>query len=353
MTTYLNIPIEKLCVSPETSFRKVVETIQQAEKQIVVVVDKLRHLLGLITDGDVRRAVLENIPMDTPASEVMQRSFIACAYGTSLFDIYELMQVKSVRHIPLVGDDGTLEDLAWISDLILQPKLSVPAVVMAGGFGHRLRPLTQHMPKPMLPVGDRPLLELMIQQLKDAGIHRVHVSTHFQGDKIVNHFGDGCDFGVDISYLNEDQPLGTAGILSKLNGSQEPIFVINGDILTRIDFRSMLSFHLDHNADLTVAVRQYDMEVPYGVLECTGPQVENISEKPTYRFFVNAGIYILQPTSYHFIPENQRFDMTDLIEALISARRTVVSFPITEYWLDIGKPNDYQKAQEDIKNGKY
>lgn len=353
MSIYLNIPIEKICVSPEMSLRMVVETIQQGEKQIALVVDNLHRLLGLITDGDLRRAVLENVPMDTPASEVMQSSFIACKHGISLFEIYEIMQVKSVRHIPLVNDDGILEDLAWISDLILQPKLTVPAVVMAGGFGHRLRPLTKHLPKPMLPVGDKPLLEIMIQQLKDAGIRRVHVSTHFQSDKIINHFGDGCDFGVEISYLSEDQPLGTAGVLSKLNGSEEPIFVINGDILTRIDFRSMLSFHLDHHADLTVAVRQYDIEVPYGVLECKGPQVDNISEKPTYRFFVNAGIYILQPTSYHFIPENQPFDMTDLIEALISARRTVVSFPITEYWLDIGQPNDYRKAQDDIKNGKY
>jgi len=353
MPMYLNIPIEKLCVSPETHLRTVVKTIQLAEKQIVIVVDEQRQLLGLITDGDVRRAILHNIPMDSPASEIMQRKFIAGHEGMGLFEICELMQLKSVRHIPIVDADGILQDLVWISDLDLHPRLSMSAVVMAGGFGHRLRPLTKDLPKPMLPVGDKPLLEITIQQLKEAGIHRVHVSTHYQSDKIINHFGSGEHLGVEISYLKEDQPLGTAGILSQLNGSEEPIFVINGDILTRIDFQSMLAFHNDHNADLTVAVRQYDVEVPYGVLECSGPHVDKISEKPTYRFFVNAGIYILQPASYHHIPEDQPFDMTDLIEALISAQRVVVSYPITEYWLDIGQHADYQKAQDDIKNGKY
>ncbi len=353
MPMYLDIPIEKICVSPETALRAVVKTIQLAEKQIALVVDEQKHLLGLITDGDVRRAILNNITMDSPASKIMQRKFIAGQKDMSIFEICELMQFRSVRHIPLVNAEGILEDLVWISDLELHPKLSMTAVVMAGGYGHRLRPLTKNMPKPMLPVGDKPLLELMIQQLKEAGIHRVHVSTHFQGDKIIKHFGAGDNLGVEISYLKEDQPLGTAGILSQLNGSDEPIFVINGDILTRVDFRSMLAFHNDHNADLTVAVRQYDLEVPYGVLECSGPRVAKISEKPTYRFFVNAGIYILQPASYHLVPEDQSFDMTDLIETLISARRTVVSYPITEYWLDIGQHADYQKAQDDIKNGKY
>jgi len=353
MPMYLDIPIEKLCVSPETPLLTVVETIQCGEKQIALVVDEQQHLLGLITDGDVRRAILHNIPMESPASEIMQRKFIAGLNGMSLFEICELMQLKSVRHIPLVDADGILQDLIWISDLDLHPRLGMSAVVMAGGFGQRLRPLTKNLPKPMLPVGDKPLLEIMIQNLKESGIHRVHVSTYFQGDKIIKHFGNGDDLGVEISYLTEDQPLGTAGILSQLNGSDEPIFVINGDILTRIDFRSMLAFHNDHKADLTVAVRQYDLEVPYGVLECNGPHVNKISEKPTYRFFVNAGIYILQPESYRLIPEDQPFDMTELIEVLISARRAVVSYPITEYWLDIGHHADYQKAQDDVKNGKY
>ena len=227
MPVYLDIPIEKLCVSPETPLLTVVETIQHGEKQIALIVDEQKHLLGLITDGDVRRAILHNIPMDSPASEIMQRKFIAGLKGMSLFEICELMQLKSVRHIPLVDADGILQDLIWISDLDLHPRPSMTAVVMAGGFGQRLRPLTKNLPKPMLPVGDKPLLEIMIQNLKESGIHRVHVSTHFQGDKIIKHFGNGDDLGVEISYLTEDQPLGTAGILSQLNGSDEPIFVIN------------------------------------------------------------------------------------------------------------------------------
>jgi NDP-sugar pyrophosphorylase family protein len=203
-----------------------------------------------------------------------------------------------------------------------------------------------------LPVGDRPLLQLTIEQLREAGVRRVNIATHYLSEKINSYFGDGREFGIELKYVTEEHPLGTAGALGLIPISDEPLLVINGDILTKVDFRAMLSFHRENKADLTVAVSQYDLQVPYGVIECEGPRVHNVREKPLLRFLINAGIYLLEPSVHRFIPNSQRFDMTDLIQRLIKEGCLVVSFPIVEYWLDIGKHADYQQAQEDMKNGR-
>jgi NDP-sugar pyrophosphorylase family protein len=227
--------------------------------------------------------------------------------------------------------------------------VALSAVIMAGGYGTRLRPLTDDMPKPMLPVGDRPLLERTVRRLREAGIQDVRVTTHYLGDRIASHFGDGKAFGVDITYLNEDRPLGTAGALALVNRPAGPLLVMNGDILTNLNFHALLAFHREHRADATVAVRKYDLTVPYGVVECEGTQVKALQEKPTERFLVNAGIYLLEPTVLGCIPPGERFDMTELIQVLLQQGRTVVSFPIVEYWLDIGRAEDYERAQSDVE----
>jgi NDP-sugar pyrophosphorylase family protein len=257
-----------------------------------------------------------------------------------------------VDHLPLVDDAGRVVDLLLRRDLVGRDGSDLAAVIMAGGYGTRLRPLTEDVPKPMLPVGDRPLMEMIIEQLRESGIRRVNVTTHYLADKIKEHFDDGRDFGVEIDYVDEDRPLGTAGALGLMEAPDQPLLVMNGDILTRINFQAMLSYHREHDADLTVGVRQYDLEVPYGVVECEGSRVRRLREKPRYNFLVNAGIYLLEPSVHCYIPNGQRFDMTDLIEKLLKDGRTVVSFPIVEYWLDIGEPVDYEQAQEDVKNGR-
>jgi NDP-sugar pyrophosphorylase family protein len=203
----------------------------------------------------------------------------------------------------------------------------------------------------MLPVGDQPLLELIIEQLRQAGIRRVNLTTHYKGEIIARHFGDGRDFGVEIRYVKEDQPLGTAGALSLLDESDQPLLVVNGDILTRVDFRAMLDFHREHQAHMTVAVRQYEFRVPYGVIKTDGVAITGISEKPLARYFINAGIYLLNPKVCRFIPNGQSYDMTDLISRLVAAGRRVVGFPVREYWLDIGQVEDYQRALADVRNG--
>jgi dTDP-glucose pyrophosphorylase len=346
---FLNIPIERLLISTETSLREVIATIQSGMKQIALVVDDRRHLLGTITDGDVRRAILHNIPLNARAAEIMQQSFMAGRPDMSHVELIDFMSVHILRHVPLIDEQGVVVDLVWISDLLTQqnePELL--AVIMAGGFGKRLRPLTEDLPKPMLPVGDRPLMEWIIAQLRQVGIRRVNVTTHYKPDKIKAHFGNGQAFGVDLSYINEDHPLGTGGALSLLPIPQEPMLVVNGDILTHLDFRAMLDYHREHQAMMTMAVRPYNFQVPYGVIDNNGPHVKQLREKPHITVLVNAGIYLLEPAVYSYIPVGQRFDMTDLVQWLLDDGQTIVSFPIHEYWLDIGQHADYMQAQQDV-----
>ncbi len=342
------------------SLQQIMICIDRNAKGIALVVDDDNRLVATITDGDVRRAILDGNTLNSSVSKLLEYKKnslypqpITASVDTSRETLLKLMQEKVIYQIPLLDRNDRVVDLVTLDDLLPQKPLSIQAVVMAGGFGTRLRPLTEDLPKPMLLVGERPLLELTVEHLREAGIRQVNIATHYKPEKITEHFGDGQAFGVNINYVSEGQPLGTAGALSLLDTPQEPLLVINGDILTQVDFRAMLKFHREHQADLTVAVRQYDLQVPYGVLECDGVQVQQLREKPTYNFFVNAGIYLLQPSAHVHIPSRKRFDMTDLIEKLINTGRTVVSFPIVEYWLDIGQHTDYQQAQEDISKGRF
>lgn len=351
--------IQSLCIKPTGSIREAIACIDRNEKGIVLVTDDQGGILGTITDGDVRRAMLAEPNLDASVSSILARKSgssyskpVTAPEDTDKAKLLKLMKEHSVRQIPLLDGQGRVAGLVTIDELTPLQGLALQAVIMAGGPGTRLRPLTEEMPKPMLPVGDRPLMERMIEQLRGAGVRRVNITTHYKGEKISNYFGDGGQFGVDLSYVTEDEPLGTAGSLGLMARPNEPVLVINGDILTRVNFRAMLDYHREHLADLTVAVRKYELQVPYGVVECEGHTVCRVKEKPFFRFFVNAGIYVLEPVAYDHIPSGRRFDMTDLIEVLIQEGRSVVSFPIVEYWLDIGRHSDYLQAQEDIKNGR-
>ena len=347
-----------LVVSEDSTVRSVISCIDKNGKGIAIVLDADNHLIATVTDGDIRRAILAGLDVQLPVRELLNRRAgisargpITAPVGTPDTTLLHIMAETSVRHIPLVDEDNRVLDVALLSELVKEYELPLRAVVMAGGFGTRLRPLTEELPKPMLPLGSRPLLELIVEQLRDAGIRQVNVATHYKGDVISDHFKDGQDFGVDIRYVKEDQPLGTVGALSLLEESEEPLLVINGDILTRVDFRSMLHFHREHNADLTVAVRQYELSVPYGVVDTDGVAVRGISEKPVVRQFINAGIYLLSANVRRMIPNGQPYDIPDLIQLLLKEGRPVVCFPIREYWLDIGKADHYDQAKSDIANG--
>jgi dTDP-glucose pyrophosphorylase len=351
--------LEHILVLPTHTVRMVMAAIDRGAKGIALVVDEERRLLGTVTDGDIRRLILGGGSLDAPVSELLARKAgtlyprpVTAHPGASPDELLQTMRKHKIRQLPVVDGGGHVVDLVTMEDLLPEQTLPLQAVIMAGGFGKRLRPITEELPKPMLPIGDRPLMELIIEQLRQAGIRRASIMTHYLADKITSYFGDGRAFGIEIDYVNEEHPLGTAGALSLMEAPQEPILVINGDILTRVDFRAMLAYHREQSADLTVGVRHYDMQVPYGVVECEGPRVHRLREKPRLSFLVNAGIYLLEPEVHQYIPQGQRFDMTDLIEKLLEEKRKVVAFPIVEYWIDIGQLEDYEKAQEDVRAGR-
>jgi dTDP-glucose pyrophosphorylase len=348
--------VSQLFVKPNDTLRHVMERINLTLRSIALVVDESQRMVGTITDGDIRRALLADMPLEATAIELLSAKEssapVSAAVGTDAAALLGLMRERSVRQVPLLDRDGRLADLVTMDDLVPQQVLSMRAVIMAGGYGARLQPLTDEVPKPMLPVGGRPLLELIVESLRQAGIRHVNVTTHYKTEAIRDHFGDGNGFGVELKYVTEDRPLGTAGALGLMEPPQETVLVMNGDILTDVDFRAMLAYHGEQKAVLTMAVRKYEMAVPYGVVECEGHRVRKVVEKPLLSFFFNAGIYLLEPAAHRYIPGGERFDMTDLIRRLIDGGQTVASFPVHEYWLDIGRHTDYERAQEDVKRGR-
>jgi dTDP-glucose pyrophosphorylase/CBS domain-containing protein len=348
--------LQLLFISPDHSIRAAMACMDRGRCGIALVVDWERCLLGTITDGDVRRAILAGTDLESPVSILLARKIstrypmpVTAQFGTKREALLELLQENVLRQIPILDNDGRIVDLVMLDDLIPTQDLQLQAMIMAGGLGTRLRPLTEDLPKPMLPVGDKPLMELVIEQLRQVGIRRINVATHYKAEKISDHFGDGSSFGVELNYVNEDKPLGTGGALGLIDAPKEPLLVINGDILTQMDFRAMLAYHRKHHAVMTVAVKQYDIKVPYGVIECEGSRVCALKEKPQMHFLVNAGVYLLEPKVYEFIPNGEHFNMTDMIHQLLAADHIVASFPIIEYWLDIGKLANYEQAQNDMQ----
>lgn len=332
---------------------EVMARINDNGKGIALVVNADGRFLDTVTDGDLRRAVLAGLDLKQSVSLLRERrksAPVTAPEHTPAAAQIEMMRRHGLRHLPLLDGDGRVARLSAWSDFLedesLEPGLS--AVVMAGGQGTRLRPLTETTPKPLLPVGDKPVLERTIGQLRDAGVRQVFVATHYKPEAFSGHFGNGQSFGVSIDYIEEDQPLGTAGALASLAPS-EPLLVINGDIVTELNYRALHAFHQESHAELTVGVREYEFKVPFGVIDTDGVVVRGIKEKPVQRFFVNAGVYLMQPEVCRLVPKGCRFDMTDLIDALLERGRHVVAFPIREYWIDIGQMDDYERAQTDVK----
>jgi len=341
-----------ILISADVTVRDAMAAIDRGAVGIALVVDRGRRLEATITDGDVRRAILDGLGPDAPVAALLDRRpaghrtpSVARA-NTDRRELLGIMLSKTIRQVPVVDDDRRVVDVVLLSDLIDQEPFPDSAVVMAGGYGSRLRPLTDDVPKPMLDVGGRPVMERLIDQLHAAGIRRVNVTTHYKPEAISKHFGDGNGNGVEISYVHETEPLGTAGALGLMDVPREPVLVINGDIITDLNLHAMFDFHRDQEADMTVAVKRY--QVPYGIVETRGVEIRRLAEKPALDFFINAGVYLLEPVAYEYIPGGERFDMTDLIQRMVDDGRRAVSFPIVEYWLDIGEPADYERARQDV-----
>ncbi len=347
--------LQKLIISAALTIAEALEVMDRAGYGFLLVCDGDGRLEGILTDGDIRAAALRGEPFSQACRGIACDSLVTALAPVTASQALHLMDHSrghGINQLPVVDATGRVVDLVLRSDLVEQERMPVSAVIMAGGAGVRLRPLTNSLPKVMLPVGDRPLLEIIIEQMRAAGIRDICVTTHYHGEKISDYFGSGENFGVQIRYVNEDAPMGTAGGLSLLPAQGEPLLVINGDILTRVDYRAMLAYHRRHVAAMTVGVRTYNLKVPYGVLDCDGLDVCGLREKPVVSFFVNAGVYLLNPEVHRMIPAGVRFDMTDLINALLQQSRRVVSFPIVEYWQDIGQMCDYEQVQRDVLDGR-
>lgn len=347
--------LEHAIVPPATPISEALARLDRAGTGVLLLAEPDRRLFGVVTDGDVRRAILSGESLDRPCTAIASRHPLVATPEMTEVDTLHMMDHAReyvINHLPVIDAEGTIVGLVLRSDLTTIDPNAMSAVIMAGGFGTRLRPFTENVPKPMLPVGDKPLLELTVEKLRRSGIKRVNVTTHYLAEQISDHFGDGKAFGVEMAYVPEDRPLGTAGALRLMEPPDGPLLVLNGDILTSVDYQAMLAFHREHRASVTVGVRKYELQVPYGVIETDDALVRTLREKPLQRFLVNAGIYLLEPPVMRFIPEGRRFDMTDLIQVLIQEGCRVASFPIVEYWLDIGQVADYQQAQDDVKHAR-
>jgi NDP-sugar pyrophosphorylase family protein len=317
-----------------------------------LVVDSVDRLVDTVTDGDIRRAILSSASIDSSVQLITEKKRAAGGHApivatdqTSSTEILELMLKHKILHVPLLDDAHKVVGLKLMRDLIPEAPHEFDAMIMAGGFGKRLMPLTQDTPKPMLEVGGKPILERIIGQLRSAEVKNVVVATHHLPESITNYFGSGENFGVEIEYVHEHTPLGTAGALGLLPKMSRPLLVMNGDIVTNVDFRAMLAFHEENAADITVGVARYQFQVPYGVVECEGSRIVKLSEKPQISAFVSAGIYLVSPGVVNQVERGKRMDMPDIINRVVEQSGIAVSFPIVEYWLDIGSPTEFERAQ--------
>ena len=340
---------EEALVAPDATILDCIRVIDSATTQIVVVVDDQRRLQGTVTDGDIRRGILRGVSLDAPVTEVMNRSPHTARANEDRAVLMAMMRRDRLRAVPLVDAGHRVVGLEMLADLLQIEASENWVVLMAGGEGRRLFPLTRDVPKPLLKVGSKPILETIMDGFIQAGFLRFFLAVNYLADQVEAHFGDGSDRGVRIEYLREDDKLGTAGALRLLpERPRLPFLVMNGDILTNVDFVQVLRFHLDHRAAATMCVREHLIQVPYGVVEMDGYRVGSIIEKPVSRHFVNAGIYVLEPEVLDVIPPGASFDMPQVFEALMGAGRDCAAFPIREYWLDVGQMADFHRANSEF-----
>ena len=340
--------IESLKISPKASIKDALSLLDMNAVHIVLVVDDNDVLLGVVADGDIRRAILNKMSLESPVTKVMTLKPIVISEGESIKVAISMSMKHKIYQIPVVDEHNRVVDIKLIDDL-LKPVRKNKVVLMVGGLGTRLRPLTDNIPKPMLEVGDKPILETIINRFKSHGFEDFIFCVNYKSELIQEYFKDGKSFGVTIQYIHEQQRMGTAGALSLIKGElTTPFFVMNGDLLTNVNFEYLLNYHESFNSTATMCVREYHHQVPFGVVEIErGSEIVGVVEKPTHKFFVSAGIYVCDPDVLDFIPNDEFYDMPTLFEKVIANNMKAVSFPVHEYWLDIGRLEDYKRANDE------
>jgi dTDP-glucose pyrophosphorylase len=341
--------ISEIKLPPTASIREALRVIDKGAMRIALVVDPSDRLIGTLSDGDIRRGILAGLGLEDPIETIYHRNPVTVSTSDPKEKIIDLAVSRRIYQIPVVDETGRVVRLAEIDHLIRKEKHPNLVVLMAGGLGARLRPLTTNTPKPMLPVGGKPILETVIGQFKKHGYSHFAISLNYKGEQIRDHFGDGSKMGVEITYIDENQRMGTAGALGLLPAvPSEPFFVMNGDILTQVDFESLMDFHVRNQSAATMCIREFGMEVPYGVVRLNKDTIVSIEEKPVQQFYVNAGIYVLGPSALSLVPSGMPLDMTRLFEMAVEKGLPTLSFPIREYWMDIGKMDDYDRANREF-----
>lgn len=335
----------KIVITPDDTILTALEVIDKGALQIALAVNETGQLVGTITDGNIRRGILKGIGLKEPVKLVMNPNPAYISDKASHQQVLSLMRQTKLRHIPTVDAQGVLNGLYTLEELLVQDKKDNLVVLMAGGLGTRLQPLTISCPKPLLYIGDKPILERILESFVEQGFHKFIISINYRGEMIENYFGNGSDWTVDIEYVRESTRLGTAGALSLIKQEiDQPVIVMNGDILTKVGFGELLQFHEENQAVATMCVREYTTEIPYGVVEIENQTLTRIVEKPVRKCFTNAGIYVLNPEVLSYIPENSYYDMPDLFNLLISQNKKTAGFLIHDYWIDIGRMDDYERA---------
>lgn len=342
---------QTILLPPAATIRDAMRTLDKGSLRIVLVCDAKQKLLGTVTDGDTRRGLLGDANMQDPVAGVMNTAPLSVLSNTNRDQRLKLMKLHDVTAIPILDIEGRILGLETLHQA-MQPELrDNPVFIMAGGFGTRLQPLTDHCPKPMLRVGAKPMLEHLVSQFINCGFHNFFFSTHYLPDVIRAHFGDGSKWGVSIQYVHEDRPLGTGGALGLLprNLPDLPLIMMNGDVLTKLNYAQLLRHHESKGYDATVCVREDEHAVPFGVIETEDQLITNMVEKPTYRYKINTGIYVLNPDIVASVQPGQRVDMPSLLEQHRHDSKRIGTYTSYDYWLDIGQMKDYQKAQRDIE----
>ena len=346
--------LELVKVKEQKKLSEVLEILNETGFQIVVVCNSQDQVLGVVTDGDIRRSLIETSDLEKNISKVLNKEFIFKQEGITKDEILNIMRQKKIAQLLILDGEKKLKDIILLNDLVRDSEKDieeVPILLMAGGFGKRLHPLTKSRPKPMLEVSGIPVLELIIDQAKQFGFKDFFISTYFEADQIEDYFGDGAQKDIKIEYLHESEPMGTAGCLKIFPDSDKfhNLIAINGDVLSTINLRDFLHFHNKLSNDITIAANTYSHQIPYGVLRNEGYKVKEIIEKPTIDEFVSAGIYAINMDIVRNLNSTKEpLDMPDIISKNLKKDKKINLFPIHEYWLDIGNINDFKKAQEEF-----
>jgi dTDP-glucose pyrophosphorylase len=336
--------MQELRVSPHDSLLDVLKIIDAGAEQTAIVVDGDERLLGIVTDGDIRRALISGCSMDSPLDGFYTKEFKSVGASYSREAALSLMAANRIEHLPIVDDEGRLHGLHLLSELVVIDEKPNWAVIMAGGRGSRLGELTDAIPKPMIKVAGRPILERIVLQLVGAGLRKIYLAVNYLSHVIEAHFGDGSDFGCQIEYLREAEPLGSGGALSLLPVEpKDPVIVMNGDLVTEFSLRGLLRTHERRNASITVGVRQYTHGVPFGCISEDGDLVTELREKPVLEELINTGIYAISPELIQRVPDGF-YPITRLIEGALSKEERVACFHIDE-WIDVGQPHQLAQAR--------